>query len=385
MKINLQKKISTVLGVGLLFLVMIPFAVYAIGTIATGFRIDAQTSVPVAIDAHSECWNVKNQSSALDYFVPTKIATEWTNFRAAYMNIRPADIYPCELPNTQCRLHYQYKIDNKMGEIKWTPWTDNTTNYASGPYSLVKTGKDDTCNGSQACGIRVGVQCTGEYGISVTYEMKFEGVSGGVRTTGYPTLGGGVKWGAWSQRQYETGDNECDGAGNCRVSMTVADNYSGVNPVTCSIGYQHRTDESVSGWKYDGVEAIANNNGSGDGENCENGGCGLQTRLYCSGPPAGTASPPPAGAGQVNGQCGPADGGGYPATGPPAGDRCTVGAVTGYTYNSLTGQWTWQCAGTSGGINDYCTAFNLEWSEWNPPRDPGGGGPDEDAGNIHLY
>jgi len=374
MKIDLQKKISTGIGFALMVLVMTPFVVYALGTNNTGYRIDAQTSTPIAIDAHSECWNVKNEGSTLDYFIPTRLANEWTAFRAKYAILRPADIYPCSLPNSQCRLHYQSKIDTGLAPIKTTGWTTNSTTYASGAYSLKKTGQDDHCNGSTACGIRVGVECIGDYGINVTYEAKFEGISGGVRTTGYAVPGGGINWGAWSERQYETGDNECNGSGNCRVSMTVEDNYSGAVPVTCSIGYQHRTDESQSGWRYDGVEAIANNNGSGDGENCEGGGCGLQARLYCAGPPQGPGggSPPPG----VDGVCGPASGQ-LLSSAPPVSNRCSSGTQTGFTTTSES--WFWACSGSGTGSSDFCEAFNLGGFGGGDTGIPGG-----DGGNTQL-
>lgn|GEM_PF-5540349 len=53
--------------------------VYAINTVATGYKITPGSSA--AIDAHGVC-NVVNNNSSSTYFVPTKTATEWSYFRS---------------------------------------------------------------------------------------------------------------------------------------------------------------------------------------------------------------------------------------------------------------------------------------------------------------
>lgn len=399
MKKMLQKKIMPFwLGTIIVITLAIPAVVLSINSIADGWRLNAGVVEDPLIfyNYEGDCYTATNSNVAQGaaYFVPTGAELaggdgelEWQAFKS-FSDI-PNDaieVYPCSLPNTECRLHYQYKIDNKIGQIKTTPWTDNTSSYKTGPYSLVKTGKDDHCNGSQACGIRVGVQCRGDYGINVQYEMIFpdNGVrrSGGIKNTGFAdTSTQAISWGTFSQRQYEDGDNECKSSGgSCEIKMTVTDNFDGPQAVSCDIGYQHRTDESTSGWEYNGASALANNDGSGDGENCEksSGGCGLQARLRCQGPPAGIGSPPSPASGTVNGECGPDDGqvffGPLQGSGAPSPSReCSVGTSSGASYNGSTGEWQWSC--TSTGAPDLCTAYNINFGEWNPSSDPGGGGP----------
>jgi len=345
--------------VAVLFL---PFSAFAINTIATGFQVDAAN--PYEINAFSVC-KVARSLNGNTYFIPTKTSTEWSEVRSKH-NTSEIEMYDCSLPASQCRVGYQYKIDNKIGSVKYTPYSNNTNTYVSGTYSIVKTGKDDHCNGSQACGIRGAVQCVGDYGIRVTYQMQFEGVNGASVTTAWSNVS--TAFGAWSQRQYETGDSECSAAAGCKIRMTIEDDHP---DVTCSIGYQHRDEQSQSGWAYDNAWATITSSGS-EGENCEGAGCGLQVRVYCEAPPEGLNAPA-GGGGVVNGECGVADGaiydGGSTGQNPPSvADRCSAGSVSNFVYDN-DGQWTWSCLGSGGGTNDFCSAFNADHN-WNPPGDP---------------
>jgi len=247
----IKKKIPFWIGVLALVMFSVPAAVLSLNSIQDGWRINANViSEPLVVYNYlNECYNARNNNpvGGAAYFIPTGATTaggkaelEWTSFKSnADLPSTAVEVYPCALPNTECRVYYQYKIDNKIGQIKSTPWTDNSSTYQTGPYSLVKTGKDDHCNGSQGCGIRVGTQCSGDYGINVEYEMIFpdDGVrlSGGVQNTGFAnTTTGAINWGPYSWRSYEDGDNECKSSGgSCEVKMTVSHNYTGDQSVTC--------------------------------------------------------------------------------------------------------------------------------------------------------
>lgn len=382
MKKRLSKKtIKTGVIATIILFILVPAAIAGLTTVEEKIRLFKNTtSFPrIIYTQEGDCYSIQNFSPTDDFLVPNKTMAEWNTFKVSADDpSTDYTVYPCELPNTECRLWYQYKIDNKIGEARSTPWTNNTTSYSSGPYSITKTGKDDTCNGSQGCGIRMGVQCYGDYAVNVSYEMLFEGVSGGARATGYPATQGTIQWGAWSQRVYETGDSECSSPG-CQIRMSIANNYTGNQTVTCGIGYQHRDEQSQSGWRYNNTLATVLSQGS-EGENCEGAGCGLQARLYCSGPPEGVDAPNSQSVGTNDGQCGSANGniyaGGSNGLGgsfPPTADRCNAGSVSGYGYNfssgTTPGNWSWTCLGTSGGQNDSCVAFNSQ-DNWNPLGDP---------------
>jgi hypothetical protein len=180
--------------------------------------------------------------------------------------------------------------------------------------------------------------------------------------------------------------------------MSIVDNYSGSQNVTCGIGYQHRDQDSQSGWQYNNTWATIFS-ARGDGENCEGAGCGMQARLYCEGPPAGFNSGNFPTFGENDGQCGTANaniyaGGSNGMSGfyPLPADRCAAGAESGYTYNQgdqfTPGFWSWSCLGTSGGQNDSCAAYNSQ-DNWNPLGDPdfgtdGCSGSDPGNGTIFL-
>ena len=66
----------------------------------------------------------------------------------------------------------------------------------------------------------------------------------------------------------------------------------------------------------------------------------------CAGPPTGS---------NVNGTCGPAQGGTYAsAAAIPSGDRCLTGTATG--VSTAGSSFTWSCNGTGSGTDDSCTA-----------------------------
>ncbi len=365
MNMNLYKLFIKVF---VLVLFSIPTGAFAIDTVATGFRVDGIT--PYEIDAWSACRVVISENSNT-YFVPTKTSSEWSSFRSVHEpNGTDLKVYNCSLPASQCRVKYQYKIDKGSAAEKYTPYTNNTTTYQTGPYSVYKTGKDDHCNSSPGCGIRSGVQCQagGDYAIRVQYEMQFEGISGGAYWT--PWSNSSTAYGSWSDRIYETGDSECSSPSGCKIRMQIEDNHP---EVTCSIGYQHRDQNSVSGWAYDWNWATIYSQGS-EGENCEGAGCGFQVRVYCEGPPEGivpsSGSSGSSGSGVPGGtigQCGSANGVTYASPFSPINptdNRCSVGTVSGYTHNTTVGIWTWDCVGTW--TTESCFAFdgNIDWGDF---------------------
>jgi len=353
MQYYLIKKFFKIIAFAFIFF---PVSAFAIDTVPDGFLVNDVRAVE--IDAHSVCKVVLSKSGTA-YFVGTKEANEWSSFRnqpSTQLNAR-FEMYDCSLPQSSCTVGYQYRLDNGRSAEKYTPATDNTSVYGSGAWSVKITGKDDTCNGSDGCGLRSRVQCTGDYDIKVDYQYVGEGVNAPLRTTGWSSASTG--WGPWSTRSYETGDSECSsGSGGCDIKMWIADDHP---DVTCSIGYKHRTDETVSGWAYDGAPANVNNNGSGDGENCENGGCGMQVRVYCEGPPGGynpsTNLWQYSGEGQVGSQC---SGNTVPTgTCSPAGSNCYVSN----TIKGVTTSQTYQCGNGSGGsppaaVNGQCGGAN---------------------------
>ena len=80
----------------LLFFVSIS---YALNTNDTGYRVNKSTVT--TIDAHSVCKKVDN-SSSLDYFVPTKASNEWSSFRtvANAGSLSGVSLLSCILPCT---------------------------------------------------------------------------------------------------------------------------------------------------------------------------------------------------------------------------------------------------------------------------------------------
>ena len=72
----LRKEVPTIMGIVLLIL-LFGTAVYAIGTISTGYRINAQTSVGQKITAYDYCRSGTNSSSNNDYFIPTASEAEF--------------------------------------------------------------------------------------------------------------------------------------------------------------------------------------------------------------------------------------------------------------------------------------------------------------------
>jgi len=152
--------------------------------------------------------------------------------------------------------------------------------------AIVKTGKDDHCD--NGCGLRTAVQCTDPgFAIRVGYEYEVRGRTSGMKYTSWSDTS--TAYGAWA-KVATSASHECNSSdGGCRLRMVVEDNDPNV---TCSIKYFHRTDETTA-WAEDGAWAKVTNAGSGDGENCESGGCGINVELYCQGVGEPIAPPTP--------------------------------------------------------------------------------------------
>ena len=389
---------------------LFPFATFAIDTPIEGYSVGNTQSVEV--DAHGVC-KILLSKSATTYFVPTKTSAEWvTSFLNQSQLGTRFQNHDCSIVQSQCAVGYRYRLDNGASAQKFTPATNNTGIYQSGAWAIRETGKDDHCNSGEGCGLRASVACTGDYDIKVDYQYVGEGISAPLRTTGWSNVS--TSEGSWSSRTYETGDNECSSSdGGCDIKMWIEDDHP---DVTCSISYRHRTDETVSGWAADGAPAKTNNNGSGDGENCEDGGCGMQVRIYCDGPnpghnasthqwsylgegqvgnqcagnvaPSGICSPNGTqcyttlgtkggttdqtyvcgtviGGTSTNGSCGPANGQTYAlAADATAAGLCNLGTPNPSPVQGL-GPWSWTCEGIAGGSNATCSALtNATTGTW---------------------
>ena len=70
MKLYDKNTLKNTIAFAVIGFLMVPLIVWAIDTVATGFRA---TATEKKIDAHSECYYVRS-TNANDYFVPTKTA-----------------------------------------------------------------------------------------------------------------------------------------------------------------------------------------------------------------------------------------------------------------------------------------------------------------------
>lgn len=115
-----KKIIFALLFIALLF----PLGIAAVGQISEGFKIERTVDRPTEINAHGVCRSPLNQSGSVDYFVPTKFASDWLAFR----NNVPADVTLYNCPVTDCQ-----------GE-----WVPNTS--GSGSNCIT-----DTCSQAPGC------------------------------------------------------------------------------------------------------------------------------------------------------------------------------------------------------------------------------------------
>ena len=343
MKFYCPKRNRHLIALLLAGMFLVPAWSLALNTAETGFKVETSDQ---RINAHGVCLYL-NSKTATDWFVPTKSATEWADFRGHSNFASRFDNYACGLRENGCRIKYQQTTDEGETPIGYTPYTNNTTTYQVGPMVIDKHGKDDHCNGS-GCGIRAGVYCTDtDYAIRVKYQYQVGNVNAPERFSAWSDASSAM--GDWSKRNHEDGDNECKSStGGCKIRMEVETD----NPaVTCSIGYRHRADTAVSPLAYDWNWATLNESGDG-GENCNKstGGCGMEVRLYCDGP---------GGSFDANdvGACGAADGGSFGSAGALlAVGACLTGTTNPVPSGNGPGSWNWTCEGSGGGGDDTCSA-----------------------------
>lgn len=112
---------------------MIPLMVWAIDTVATGFRATA-TEKKIDIIAASEpghtvndCYYVRSKTAS-DYFVPSKTSAEWTAFKNNHSTSQ-MEKWKCSIPENSCRIGYDYLIDGDDAPIRYTPYTNNTNTW----------------------------------------------------------------------------------------------------------------------------------------------------------------------------------------------------------------------------------------------------------------
>lgn len=124
MKNLLSKKVNIILAAALVFVASAPLVIYAIDTVATGWRLEDSTVRSIEIDAHGVCHGVWNDSGTTDYFVPTKNSADWLAFRTN----SPGDVTLYGCPVTDC-----------VGE-----WQTDTSGGGTGCYV-------DTCSQAPGC------------------------------------------------------------------------------------------------------------------------------------------------------------------------------------------------------------------------------------------
>ena len=341
---------------------MLPLIVWAIDTVATGFRATA-TEKKIDMTTHTnECYYVRS-TTASDYFVPTKTAAEWTAFAWAHGSVM--EKWKCGIPENSCRIWYDYRIDGNDAPIRYTAFTNNTTTYQTWSWSLDERNDDEHCNGW--CWVRASVQCTNnDYAIRVWYQYDAEDNQSGVFYTPWSD----VSTSFWSWALVTVNDQtECNKW--CGVRMFIETRWDDAL-VNCSIWYRHRSDDSsnISPWAYDGAWSTMTYN-TGDDEDCENWDCGMQARIYCNGPGGGNSSTSSSSTSSTSwwatGQCGPADGWTY--SGPPPGSTlCSVGTII--WPEDLWNTWVWECSAANG--NDYCSSTDStpSWSTSSTSGNP---------------
>ena len=280
---NTLKNIGVFTLIGIL---LIPAVVWAIDTVATGFRATA-TEKKIDIVAASEAWHTANDcyyvrsKTASDYFVPSKTSAEWSAYKSNHSTAE-MEKWVCWVPENNCRISYDWLIDWDDAPIKYTPYTNNTSTYQIWPYSLDERNDDEHCNGW--CGLRAWVQCTNnDYAIRVWYQFDMKNSISPIVYSSWSDVSTAL-W-AWAQRS-TNGEYECSQW--CWVRMFIETRWDDAL-VNCSIGYRHRIDNTESAWGYDGAWATFTNS-SGDWEDCENWNCWLQVRLYCDWPGGANSS-----------------------------------------------------------------------------------------------
>ena len=352
MKLYDKNTLKNTIAFAVIGFLMIPLIVWAIDTVATGFRATS-TEKKINMTTHTnKCYYVRSKTAS-DYFVPTKTAAEWTAFDNNHSTAQ-MEKWACGVQENNCRVGYDYLIDGDDAPIRYAGYTDNTNTYDTWSYSLDTRNDDEHCNGG--CGLRASVQCTDSaYAIRVWYQYDLKNSQSVVRYT--PRSDVSTAFGSWASVSTNS-QYECDQW--CGIRMFIETRWDDAL-VNCSIWYRHRIEDVESAWAYNGAWSTFTNT-AGNGEDCEvNGGCGMQARIYCDGPGAANWWIPTPAAGQ----CGPADGNTYSGQ-PPASQLCSTG--TAASLENMWGAWTWSC--NTSGWGDYCFSQDSSWwsssTSWNP-------------------
>lgn len=174
------------------------------------------------------------------------------------------------LPKTiDCKIYYAYR------SYRLTSLTVSQGNWAS-----VEHGKEKNCDDpGEYCGIRVGISCTGDDDIRVSYQYKEFNSATPSQTTPWSTPDGVTRWGEWSQMMVPGHSREeCNGK-MCGVMMS-AESKNGLGK--CNIIYRHRWRRDSSSYAQNGVwSQKASTNGDDDG--CQStSGCGITASISCS-------------------------------------------------------------------------------------------------------
>ena len=350
MKLYDKNTLKNTIAFAVIGFLMVPLIVWAIDTVATGFRATA-TEKKIDIVAASDGWHTTSKcyyvrsKTASDYFVPTKTEEEWSAFDDNHSTTQ-MEKWVCWVQENNCRVGYDYRIDWDDAPIRYTPYTNNTTTYQTWQYTLDFRNDDEHCNGG--CGLRASVQCTNDdYAIRLWYQYRIWTTSSVTVYTDWSDVSNAFWW--WAS-VVDNSQTECDTW--CRIRMFIETRWDD-DLVNCNISYKHRADAGESAWASNGAWSTLTYNTSDD-EDCENAGCGMQVRLYCDGPGAANwwIPAPPAG------QCGPANGNTYSGQ-PPASQLCTTGTAS--SLENMWGAFAWSC--NTSGWGDYC--FSIDSSPWS--------------------
>ena len=127
MKLYDKNTLKNTIAFAVIGFLMVPLIVWAIDTVATGFRA---TSIEKKINmtTHTnKCYYVRSKTAS-DYFVPTKTAAEWTAFDSNHSTAQ-MEKWVCGVLENSCLIYYDWKIDGDDAPTRDTGYTDNTTTY----------------------------------------------------------------------------------------------------------------------------------------------------------------------------------------------------------------------------------------------------------------
>lgn len=174
------------------------------------------------------------------------------------------------LPKTlSCKLYYQYRSSRKTSSTVAQP-----------NWAIVTHSQEKNCDDAgEYCGIRVGISCTGDDQVKVTYQYKEFNRETPPMDTGWSNKDGTTKWGGWSQMNVPGHHREeCNDSGRkCGVKM-AAETKEKIG--SCTIRYQHRWRKDSSPIGANGAWGEENSPNSED-DGCKSPGCGIWGEIQC--------------------------------------------------------------------------------------------------------